>query len=237
MVLKISVNRYDELEICIDPTSSTDTRPLHPITILRDRDMKAWHVSNGPWLSLLTASESTLGLARSWLQTCQEHHSLCSSQSVFPQGYPRRLLRLTSNNEKPKVCLSEVSGSMLDIRYLTLSHCWGTSLPLRLTLENYKSFLVGIPFEQLPMTFKDAIDITPRLGFHYLCIDALCIKQNDSRDWEAEAPRMVTIHGNNFCTIAATSSKGSGGGYYASRRPLAHTPCKISTKSGQQLML
>lgn len=228
----IGTNKYGDLNITLSADSLDDKRPLQPITIPRDRDLRTWHNLQGPWRSQSTASESTLRLACSWLQSCQTQHKLCSSQGIFPQGYPRRLLRLSSTNTRPRVNLHEVPDPASDLRYLTLSHCWGTSLPLKLTRDMYDAFIKDIPIEDLPFPFKNAIDITQRLGYEYLWIDALCIVQDDPLDWENEAPRMGTIYGNSVCTIAALSSKGSNGGCYASRMPLAHLPCRITTKSG-----
>ena len=36
-----------------------------------------------------------------------------------------------------------------------------------------------ILFEELPRTFRDAVDISRRLGAQYLWIDSLCIIQDD----------------------------------------------------------
>jgi len=47
-------------------------------------------------------------------------------------------------------------------QYCALSHCWGAAdkRPLRTTQANLHSHLTGIPFTQLPKTFKDAVLLT-----------------------------------------------------------------------------
>lgn len=63
----------------------------------------------------------------------------------------------------------------------------------------------------LPNTFKDAVQVTRALGKQYLWIDALCIIQAiegaDDSDWKAEAGCMEQVFGSAYCTIAASSAQ------------------------------
>lgn len=62
-----------------------------------------------------------------------------------------------------------------------------------------------LPCHQLPTLFKDAILFFARkLGIRYLWIDALCILQDDSKDWERESAVMAEVYSNPYLTIAAT---------------------------------
>jgi len=63
--------------------------------------------------------------------------------------------------------------------YVCLSHCWGSSLPLKTTKANLAEFQKSIDFDLLPKTFQDAVSFVQRLGIGYLWIDALCIVQDD----------------------------------------------------------
>ncbi|KAF2855537.1 hypothetical protein T440DRAFT_156955 [Plenodomus tracheiphilus IPT5] len=93
---------------------------------------------------------------------------------------------------------------------------------------------------ELPQTFRDAADITLRLGYSALWIDALCIIQDDDdqADWIAEAPNMGAIFGNCVLSIAAlTSDDSSVGCCYTHRLPLIHIPCDILTREGNILQL
>lgn len=191
-----------------------------------------WKTKRSAWRTTSTASETTMDLARGWLKSCQNRHKECSEQGLLPRGRPRRLLKLSKVNDYAFVKLSEVSPDEDDLEYLTLSHCWAKAPLLTLRRENYDSFLESIPIADFPQTFRDAVDITLRLGYQALWIDALCIIQDDSKDWKAEALNMGYIYANSVCTIAALSSAGSSGGCYAHRNPLAYLPCKIRTKNG-----
>lgn len=64
----------------------------------------------------------------------------------------------------------------------------------------------GIPWELLPTTFRDAIQVTKGLGIRYLWIDSLCIIQDDDVDWKEESSKMASIYQNSFLTICATAA-------------------------------
>lgn len=184
-----------------------------------------------------TASDATLALAQAWLNECRSTHKECSERGFFPLYGPRRLLKLSRSGKKIVVRLFELSHWTKDIEYLTLSHCWGSGVPLKLTLETHKFFLQNVPVHDLPRTFQDAVDITLRLGYRYLWVDALCILQDDTEDWSTEAQAMGYIYGNSVCTIAALAAPDSSSGCYGMRSPLAHLPCKIQTTQGNVLYL
>jgi hypothetical protein len=66
-----------------------------------------------------------------------------------------------------RLCCDELDQDE-DIHYLTLSHCWGKQKVLTLTRSSLEAFKVNIPFDELPLTFADAIKIPLQLGFMYL---------------------------------------------------------------------
>ena len=75
----------------------------------------------------------------------------------------------------------------------------------------------GFAIEDLPKTFKDAIQVTRALGKQFLWIDSLCIVQSiqgeESQDWKTEAGRMELVFSSAYCTIAATSAINSKEGF------------------------
>lgn len=75
------------------------------------------------------------------------------------------------------------------------------------TLEDH---LAGIPWDNLPRTYQDAISATHRLGFEYIWIDSLCIIQNSHADWLSESKRMGDVYQNARLTIAASHAADSG---------------------------
>ena len=83
----------------------------------------------------------------------------------------------------------------------------------------------GIPLEDLPQTFQDAILTVRKLGLRFLWIDALCIIQDDLVDWAREAARMNDVYGSAYLTIVATSASSSTDGFLKRTQEMA---CRIS---------
>jgi hypothetical protein len=93
--------------------------------------------------------------------------------------------------------------------YACLSWCWGEGLPLRTVSNNLSSHKANIPWNQLPLAFQNAVEISRRLGQGYLWIDALCIVQDDKQEWETESSKMAEVYGGAFITICATATANS----------------------------
>ncbi|KAL8830630.1 MAG: hypothetical protein Q9170_005648 [Blastenia crenularia] len=192
-------------------------------------------LSNRSWRSISTASVATIELARGWINQCLSSHKECASQGVLPLVGPRRLLHIYWSCGEISVRLIECHAAAPALKYVTLSHCWGQSDVAKLTRGNYKTFTQNIPGELLPKTYKDAADITIRLGYNYLWIDSLCILQDSPEDFATEAASMGAIYANGVCRIAALDSKDSHGGCYKVRTPLAFYPCTVVTHSGHEI--
>ena len=101
---------------------------------------------------------------------------------------------------------------------MTLSYRWGTLPALKLTRSTAQAFHGGMPFLDLPQTFKDTIKVARRFSVRYLWIDALCIYQDSYEDWERESSAMQDIFANSACNIAATASINPEGGLFRRRR-------------------
>ncbi|KAF2806003.1 heterokaryon incompatibility, partial [Mytilinidion resinicola] len=61
------------------------------------------------------------------------------------------------------------------IAYITLSHRWGNSKFLNLTMSNMAQLKGEINFDDLPQTFQDSVTASRVLGYEYVWIDSLCI--------------------------------------------------------------
>jgi Heterokaryon incompatibility protein (HET) len=187
-------------------------------------------------LSLSTGSPGILRLARHWLTQCEGNHVACCTSTTRPHALPTRLIDVevrTSSDVRLHVVDQNDSG----IRYLTLSHCWGGLDVLTLRAENMSQLIAGFHMKDLPKTFEDAVEITRRLGFRYLWIDALCIIQDPAADWEKEASRMASIYENSACTIGALFGANSHAGCFKSRQPLEHFSCRISQKGSNAVFI
>ncbi|KAF2683991.1 hypothetical protein K458DRAFT_303823, partial [Lentithecium fluviatile CBS 122367] len=65
--------------------------------------------------------------------------------------------------------------------------------------------LRGIPLPAFPRIFLDVVSICRALKIRYLWIDALCIVQDSTEDWEVESAKMAEVYSNSYLTISATS--------------------------------
>jgi len=75
------------------------------------------------------------------------------------------------------------------------------------TTQNLSSrVLSGIPEASLPLTIRDAMAFTRRLGLRYLWIDALCILQDSERDWKSQSTKMAQIFSAAHITLAASAA-------------------------------
>ncbi|KAI9866731.1 MAG: hypothetical protein M1813_000673 [Trichoglossum hirsutum] len=162
-----------------------------------------------------TRSEETFQFIQSCLDGCSDAHD-CINLPVEPsQVYPTRLIQITALSAnapfiEDSISLQLVNSQDVRPKYITLSHCWG-DLPQRSrTIQsNISRRMSSIGFEELTPTFRDALEITYRLGMRYLWVDAMCIIQNSQEDWVSESVRMGDIYQNSFLTIAASKGKDS----------------------------
>ena len=175
-----------------------------------------------------TASDATLKLARGWIKECKKEkdHYLCATGNKSWEP-PTRLLDV--RGIKPRLIFSKPT--MRKLRYLCLSHCWGGAEIYKLTQKTLPTLKRGVDPGLLPKNFRDAVDITRRLGYRYIWIDSLCIFQDDEEDWRREAERMAQVYLYGEVTIAALGATNSHGGCYSTRDPLSYFPCTLPTKN------
>ncbi|KFY31157.1 hypothetical protein V493_01333 [Pseudogymnoascus sp. VKM F-4281 (FW-2241)] len=140
-------------------------------------------------------------IARNWLSNCIESHDLCKSDG--DGTLPTRLISITGESLR----LVQTSGYLHRPRYAALSHSWGSLDFIKLTSKDLDTYMEAVPIERFPKTFKDAIEITQRLGLDYLWIDSLCIIQDSLDDWQKESSKMSSVFGGSTITIAASSAR------------------------------
>ncbi|KAK0103040.1 hypothetical protein ONS96_005652 [Cadophora gregata f. sp. sojae] len=92
-----------------------------------------------------------------------------------------------------------------DIRYAALSYCWGPPSEaismLKTERKSLQNRIAGFALVEMPRVFQDAISVCHKLSIHFLWIDALCIVQDDEKDWEQEAPLMGDVYESALVTI------------------------------------
>ena len=160
------------------------------------------------------SSAEAIARVQRLLTKCIDKHVGCYRRN---SPLPKRVLDVSGS----KIYLHVANGQEIDTRYLALSYAWGSSRFLTTVKANLKSHCeVGISFQSLPSTFKDAVFVTRALKYRHLWIDALCIIQDDDADWQEQYPRMTELYRDAVLTISATSSRGVDSGFL--RRPTAN---------------
>ncbi|TVY90459.1 hypothetical protein LAWI1_G004505 [Lachnellula willkommii] len=174
-----------------------------------------------PWPAISTAGEvptkldgeQSAQIIKSWLRNCDEAHKLCQEKTSTGKGnmLPKRVLQI----DKDKIRLVETKG--VTGKYIALSHCWGKEQILITTRETLDKRMANIELEELPQTFRDAVEVTRSLGLLYLWIDSLCIIQGDPLDWEEQSAVMADIYAMCYLNIAATRSSSGKEGFLGPR--------------------
>lgn len=176
------------------------------------------------WIEMRVLGSSTLedklDIASTWLNNCLENHQGCLSEVKSTIQVPARVVDVGPSDGSQEPCLRD---SNRDVReWVTLSHCWGSTQPLRTTLTTFPSHCQSLPVEKLPKLFQDAILITRRLEYRYLWIDSLCIIQDSREDWEREISRMGSIYKHCVFMISADLCRASRESIFADRVDLKY---------------
>ncbi|TGO60470.1 hypothetical protein BCON_0035g00460 [Botryotinia convoluta] len=163
-------------------------------------------------------SDAALAQASKWYRECLLKHTTCATSLTSKCLMPTRLLRIDEDEKYVRLVVTKEE-VVQDSHYSTLSHCWGNSDILKLTVSNLESFKAGISLERLPKTFIEAIFVARKLSIPYIWIDSLCIIQDSVDDWQTESASMEDVYGNSGLNIMATVSKNSHEGLSRSRDP------------------
>lgn len=164
---------------------------------------------------------------RSWMASCDAHHSSCPRP--VPKPLPTRLLDLS---DPAALRIRETRGECG--QYAALSYCWGGGQTFVTSISSLDDALERIPMSSLPLTFQDAVAVTRSIGLAYLWVDALCIIQDSIEDRDTEVAAMAQIYQNASVVIMAASASGSDKGLLAPTT----SPRSLETEStGWQLDL
>ncbi|KAI1205046.1 HET-domain-containing protein [Annulohypoxylon truncatum] len=169
---------------------------------------------------LSRTKERDIQVIRDRIENCRTNHPNCPGfHPSHIKNLPTRVIDVGLDGKRPFLYHS-YKGERA--RYLALSHRWGdpkTQYKKLLTLTgNASSHCKGIPLDEFPRTFREAIEVTRGLGIQYLWIDSICIIQDDEKDWEAEAGRMCDVYSNAFATIFADRARHSDDGLFQNRK-------------------
>jgi len=154
------------------------------------------------------SSENWQSSASSWINDCLAGHEACAPQSLATRRPPTRVIDVGPTDGSTDPFL-HISGNDVQ-EWVTLSHCWGQSQPIKTTLQSFSDHQHSLPMSNLPKLFYDAVVITRALHYRYLWIDSLCIIQDSKEDWMREISTMGDIYKNCVFTISAENCADSG---------------------------
>ncbi|KAL6708067.1 hypothetical protein ACN47E_003501 [Coniothyrium glycines] len=181
-----------------------------------------------PTVSNHPLSPQGIAWVRSLLGECWAQHRACNQNEIA--CLPRRVLELKSiSNNEITVTLLETHD--LHAKYVALSHRWGNHRTCITTKANIEERRNGIPWRDIPQTFKDAATFAVQLNYSYLWIDSLCIVQDDATDWEIESPKMSEIYRYAALTIAATGAESDSEGCFPQQPRPGHSEIIIDIGS------
>lgn len=175
------------------------------------------------------------------MQWVNSKFDACSNGHICPPvadtQLPPRILALERSDDG-EILVKVIETRESRGKYAALSHCWGIQLPCTTTKDNLGERMRGIPWQALPKTFQDATRYCVELGIFYLWIDALCILQDDEREWQIQSSKMADIYQNSCITLAATSSDcGSAGCFMEQVFPSAECSLQVQSQSGRTYRL
>jgi len=174
-----------------------------------------------------TGSPQNVVLAKRWMAACQKHPN-CSSQAATSTSaeMPTRLLDLAAPGLGEDLLLHETVPAD-KVQYATLSHKWGNNALITTTASNLQQRFTRIYIQSLPLTFRDAIIFSRRMGVRYLWIDSLCIVQDSDDDKGREIPKMASIYGNAVFNIAASAAADATEGLFRERSADLFKPTEL----------
>ncbi|KAI0842622.1 HET-domain-containing protein [Hypoxylon sp. FL0890] len=172
------------------------------------------------WKTLSAAGGEWPLVVRRWLDNCQQSHQ-CAIHSTFR---PTRLIdvgdplhpHLIVSAAQPDDWLNSSEGGM---GYVTLSYVWGAKQDYVLTQDTLQTKLAGLDTTRIPQSVMEAMEVTRRLGFRYIWVDALCIIQDSREDKLKELPMMAKIYQHSALTISAASSTSCSEGFLKPPQP------------------
>ncbi|KAK5722698.1 hypothetical protein LTR15_005930 [Elasticomyces elasticus] len=166
---------------------------------------------------------------QAWLNKCSRH-ALCPHNYEVP--FPDRVLQLDSPAAF-HVRLIEQPHDLHIGRYVALSYCWGHRGQYLLTDATCRTLKAGLEVSRLPQTIRDAIVVTKTLGYAYLWIDALTIRQDSAMDWEQQSSKMAAIYGKADLTLLASNAAGVDEGFLRARAS-SETYCGYHVYNGRK---
>ncbi|KAL4906348.1 heterokaryon incompatibility protein-domain-containing protein [Aspergillus multicolor] len=176
-----------------------------------------------------TGCQTSIEAARSWSEECINYHSRCREYS--PRAgtwHPTRLIDVgIKGQEQPYLRLHDTTtdGTLSHpVSYIALSYRWSPNPQILLLTSTIEEFRKGKPLRDLPQTFHDLAAVAQAFSIRYIWIDALCIIQDSTEDWNVESLTMRHVYANAACTVSASASLNEDDGLFRTRSPRSILP-------------
>ncbi|UKZ78472.1 hypothetical protein TrVFT333_006212 [Trichoderma virens FT-333] len=179
-----------------------------------------------------TGSPQTLSRLRHYFTTCRGNHPKCLETVAGPPFgkdeepiLPTRIIDLGhpgSNGEpEPRLIYAEKSrGNYVALSYRSPHN----TEPFCTTSKSIGDHLQGIPWDNCPKLFRDAMKMTKDLGMRYIWIDLLCIVQDDRDEWLSESRKTGKVFERATLVIADSMAWSFDEGLFNSRGMLRYSP-------------
>lgn len=159
-----------------------------------------------------------------WLSECLTRHPRCVKRGSRQHRdcFPARLVDVGfSDAHLPRlVDWPATENKSEPPSYLALSYQWGGAISVTTKRSDLDTFYRSIEPEQLCHVFRDAINLTRKIGYRYIWIDALCIVQDWPDDLARELKQMGHIYSNAVLTLAASVSESGEARLQEDRKPI-----------------
>jgi len=162
--------------------------------------------------------EVEVQMVASWIEKCKKEHGPNCKDSYLAIGdHPSTIPGFLVIDVAQK-CLTPIPET--DAEYVTLSYVWGKTNLVTTVKSNIEFFRTIGAFNRvrLPPTIRDALDMTARLGYRFLWVDALCIIQDDKMTKPLLIDSMDAVYGCASLTLVAASGQHAAAGLLRSNR-------------------
>ncbi|GAB1315405.1 hypothetical protein MFIFM68171_05615 [Madurella fahalii] len=154
------------------------------------------------------ASPRGIRQIKEWIRNCEEHHG-AACRPPDSDTLPSRVIDVSGGDT---LRLHETRAGE-QIRYVTLSYCWGGPQTFQTKISSIASRVQGFSVLDLPQTLQDAVRLTQALDLQYLWVDSLCIAQDSQDDKLHQVSRMADIYKNAYLTISAARADSADSGF------------------------
>ncbi|KAK8091995.1 hypothetical protein PG997_002356 [Apiospora hydei] len=168
--------------------------------------MPCFHLDSGPWVGNPVRFAVALGQAEFAQVPATETAKWLSAARVQPSADLDRAKDWISHClvNHQESCAPLTHAVLADERcsYVSLSYVWGKPKP-----GQTPGTLGSLAEADLPLTIRDVMTVTLRLGYRYLWIDRYCIKQDDPVDKAGQIMNMGLIYNCSVLTIVAAAGE------------------------------